>query len=133
MHLIRPEMGHKNTTPKLTSSQKRAVLSYSAIALWGYLLSSSARFPFRDLHVISFINLFTMALTCLIPLYILQVRDSYRVGAVIGILYMVGGFVIDPPAPWLSNPSFVSLLMWLSVYTVGTLGVYYSSLAYQQS
>jgi hypothetical protein len=126
-------MEQKNKMQELTSSQKRAVLSYSAIALWGYLLSSSVSFPFKNLHVISFINLFTMALTCLIPLYIFQVRDSYRVGSIIGVIYMVGGFVIDPPAPWFSNPSFLSLLMWLFVYAIGTVGVYYSSLAYHQS
>ena len=74
-----------------------------------------------------------MALTCLIPLYLLKVRGSYLAGSIIGLVYMLGGFIIDPPAPWLSNPSVGSLLMWLSVYAVGTVGVYYSSLAYQQS
>ena len=123
----------QNTKAKLTLSQIRAILSYTSIAIWGYILSSSARFPFRDQHVISFINLFTMLLTCMIPLYLLQVRDSYRIGSIIGAVYMVGGFIIDPPAPWLSNPSVLSLLMWLSVYAVGTIGVYYSSQAYQQS
>jgi hypothetical protein len=125
------EQVNKNT--KLTSNQKRAALSYSAIALWGFFLSSLSIYPFRDIKVISFINLFTMALTCLIPLYLLKVRGSYLTGSIIGLVYMIGGFVIDPPAPILSNPSIGSLLMWLSVYTVGTLGIYYSSLAYQES
>jgi hypothetical protein len=126
-------MEQKNTNARLTSSQKRAVLSYSAIALWGLIISTSIGFPFRDIRVTSFINFFTMALTCLIPLYILKVRKSYLAGSIIGLVYMIGGFIVDPPAPWLSNPSISCLLMWLSVYTVGSIGVYSSLSAYQQS
>ena len=92
-------MEQENTNTRLTSSQRRATLSYSAIAVWGFILSASIGFPFRDVRVISFINFFTMALTCLVPLYVLKVRKSYLVGSIVGLVYMIGVFIIDPPSP----------------------------------
>ena len=116
----------------LTGNEKKAITSYALIAVWGLVLSGSTAFPFRNYNVINFINFFTMALICLLPLYMLRVRISYLIGSIIGIIYMIGGVVVDPPAPWVSDPSIGSLLMWTTVYAVGVLGVYFSSQAYQQ-
>jgi len=116
----------------LTGNEIGAIASNTVIAIWGLILSSSVRFPFKNYAVISFINLFTMALIILLPLYLLRVKTSYLVGSIIGILYMLGGILVDPPVPWVSDPSIGSLLMWTTVYAVGVLGVYFSSKAYQQ-
>ena len=116
----------------LTGNEKGAIISYAIIAMWGFVLSSSSAFPFRNYTVINFINFFTMTLICLLPLYLLRVRTSYLIGSIIGIIYMLGGVLVDPPAPWVSDPSIGSLLMWTTVYAVGVLGVFFSSRAYQQ-
>ena len=121
-------MNHRN----LTGNEKGAITSYALIAVWGMTLSGSTAFPFRNFAVINFINLFTIAIICLLPLYLLRVRISYLIGSIIGIIYMLGGVVIDPPAPWVSDPSIGGILMWITVYAVGVLGVYFSSKAYQQ-
>jgi len=60
------------------------------------------------------------------------VSGALIIGSIIGIIYMLGGVVVDPPAPWVSDPSIGSVLMWTTVYAVGVLGVYFSSKAYQQ-
>jgi hypothetical protein len=122
------EQKRKNRT--LTGNEKGAVASYSVIAAWSLILSISTGFPFRNLRVISFINFFAMALICLLPLYLLRVKTSYLVGSIIGVVYMVGGFIVNPPAPWVSDPSIGNLLMWTAVYAVGVLGVFFSSQAY---
>ena len=116
----------------LTGNEKGAITSYALIAVWGMIISGSTAFPFRNYTAINFINLFTMTLICLLPLYLLRVRISYLIGSIIGIIYMLGGVLVNPPAPWVSDPSIESLLMWSTVYAVGVLGVYFSSKAYQQ-
>jgi hypothetical protein len=109
-----------------------ALASYSVIACWSLLLTSSLNVSNWNLRLVtSFITIFTMAHVALIPLYWLRIRNGYLAGTVVGLSYMIGGFFVDFPPPWVTNPNPLNVLGWGMVYSIGALGVYFILKSYQ--
>lgn len=121
------------TNSRYSRSEARALASFTAIAVWSLFLSMSVRPSFLNWSVVTVVRVFTAALVCVVPLYAVRSRISYLAGAVIGVAYMVLGALIDPPAPWVSNPSVVSVFAWSAVYVTGIVAVYYSLKAFSRS
>ena len=125
-------MRQAGTYRKRTSHEMGALASYSAIAGWSLLLTASLNVRhWNQGYMVSFITMFTMALVALIPLYWLRIRSGYLAGAIIGLVYMIGGAVINYPPPWVTNPNPLNVLVWGMVYSVGAIGVYLSLKSYQ--
>ena len=127
-------MQQAGTHRKRTTHELGALVSYSVIAGWSLLLTTSLTFGYWNLrHVLYFITMFTMAHVALIPLYWLRLRNGYLAGAVIGTAYMIGGVFVNSPPPWVTDPSPINVLVWGLVYSIGTIGVYFSVKSYQDA
>jgi hypothetical protein len=46
---------------------------------------------------------------------------------------MIGGVFVNYPLPWVTNPNPLNVLVWGMVYSIGTIGVYFSIKSYQRA